>query len=107
VFGAKNKKQLLANERVVYRKHYEEIRKMTPPERLLDFKLKDGWGPLCEFLGKDVPEGIEFPRVNDKGEYEKNAKIMGELMTQRILRTGQSRETRRDYRCTLIFRGYI
>lgn len=87
-FGAKNRKQLLANERIVYRKHYEEIREITPPERLLDFKLKDGWGPLCEFLGKDIPEGIEFPRVNDKGEYEKKAKIMGELMVQRILKMG-------------------
>jgi hypothetical protein len=89
LFGAKNREQLLENERVVYRKHYEEIRKITPPERLLDFKLKDGWGPLCEFPGKDVLEGIEFPRVTDKGEYEKKkAKIIGELMVRRILRMG-------------------
>jgi hypothetical protein len=88
-FGAKNRKQLLANERIVYRKQNEEIRKITPPERLLNnFKLKDWWGPLCEFLGKDVREGIEFPRVNDTGEYEKMAKIMEGLMVQRILRMG-------------------
>lgn len=82
-FKATNQRELEANERDVYRDHYALIRKVTPPERLLDFKLKDGWGPLCEFLGKDIPEG-NFPRVNDKGEYEKKAQIMTYLLFERI-----------------------
>jgi hypothetical protein len=40
------------------------VRKVIPPERLLEFDLKDGWRFLCEFLGKHVPDG-EFPRVNE------------------------------------------
>jgi hypothetical protein len=60
---------------------------ITPPERPLEIKLKDEWGPLCEFLGNDVPEGIEFPRVNDKREYEKRRRLW-ELMAQRILKMG-------------------
>jgi hypothetical protein len=38
-----------------------------PPERLLVFSPKDGWKPLCEFLGVPVPEG-PFPRVNSRDE---------------------------------------
>ncbi|KAL4787328.1 hypothetical protein BJX76DRAFT_354274 [Aspergillus varians] len=31
--------------------------------RVLEFSVKEGWGPLCRFLGRDVPQR-EFPRVN-------------------------------------------
>ena len=50
--------------RPAYRDHYVLVRRVTPKDRLLDFQLKDGWGPLCEFLGKPVPD-VPFPRVND------------------------------------------
>jgi hypothetical protein len=46
-----------------YVAHYERMRALVPKERLLEWHPSDGWGPLCEFLGKEVPEG-EFPRVN-------------------------------------------
>ena len=44
----------------------EEVRSHVPPERLLEFEVKEGWDPLVKFLdvphpGKDVP----FPRLND------------------------------------------
>jgi hypothetical protein len=84
-FQAKTKKELLANERGLYKAHYEMIREVCPKERLLEFKLGDGWGPLCEFLGKEIPD-VEFPRVNDKGEYEHRARIMTDLMIGRILK---------------------
>ncbi|KAJ7679938.1 hypothetical protein B0H17DRAFT_1161218 [Mycena rosella] len=44
--------------------HYNGVRMLVPKERLLEYDVKDGWGPLCAFLGKDVPAG-EFPRMND------------------------------------------
>lgn len=28
---------------------------------VLTFEAKDGWQPLCEFLGKEVPKDVEFP----------------------------------------------
>ncbi|KAJ7669602.1 hypothetical protein B0H17DRAFT_1209671 [Mycena rosella] len=39
--------------------HYESLRWLVPKERLLEYEVKDGWGPLpvCAFLGKDVPAG--------------------------------------------------
>lgn len=44
--------------------HYAHVRAVVPKEKLLEFEPKDGWEPLCKFLGKDVPPG-PYPRVND------------------------------------------
>lgn len=38
--------------------------------RFLEWSVEDGWGPLCAFLGKDVP-AVDFPRVNDTEEINK------------------------------------
>ena len=37
----------------------------VPPERLLVFNVKDGWEPLCAFLGRPVPTD-PFPHINDR-----------------------------------------
>ncbi|KAH8687909.1 NAD dependent epimerase/dehydratase [Tricladium varicosporioides] len=50
-----------------FKDHYEHVRAIVPKENLLEFRSQDGWGPLCEFLGKEVPEG-PYPRVNDGEE---------------------------------------
>lgn len=82
-FRSTNKAELLANERQVYRDYYELVRRVTPKEKLLDLKIGHGWEPLCEFLGKKVPE-CEFPRVNDKAGYEKRRGILVQLLQQRV-----------------------
>lgn len=46
-----------------YKQHYDLMRAIIPKERLLQWHLRDGCEPLCDFLGKEVPEG-EFPKVN-------------------------------------------
>ncbi|USW58263.1 hypothetical protein Slin15195_G115820 [Septoria linicola] len=51
-----------------YVRHYKTVRESVKPELLLDFQFKDGWKPLCEFLGKEVPD-VEFPRINDAASY--------------------------------------
>ena len=86
---ASNKKELLENERGLHRRHDGKIRKVTPPQRLLDFNLSNGWGPLCEFLGKEISD-VEFPRLNQKGGYQRKSKIMTDLMFQRILKRSKS-----------------
>lgn len=53
-----------ANARATYIAHNEMVKRVTPPERMLEFKLADGWAPLCAFLGKPVPD-VPFPRVNE------------------------------------------
>jgi len=48
-------------------------------ERLLVFEAREGWVPLCKFLGKDVPEG-EYPRLHDTKEFRSH------LIPERYLR---------------------
>jgi len=62
--GARTVEEARANARDVYREYYEEVRRVAPRERLLEYKLGSGWGPLCEFLGKDLPD-VEFPHANE------------------------------------------
>lgn len=47
-----------------FQEHNEEVQNTIPASRLLVFEVKEGWGPLCEFLELPVPDG-EFPFVND------------------------------------------
>jgi len=46
-------------------RHNEEVRRVVPAERLLVWRVGDGWEPLCEFLEVDVPEE-PLPHVNDR-----------------------------------------
>ena len=40
----------------------------VPAEQLLIFNVKEGWKPLCNFLGVPVPD-TPFPRVNSTEEW--------------------------------------
>lgn len=51
-----------------FQAHYELVRRMVPNERLLEYKVQEGWKPLCDFLGVDVPDE-DFPRVNDAKQF--------------------------------------
>ncbi|KAI0865950.1 hypothetical protein F4860DRAFT_458307 [Xylaria cubensis] len=62
-FGAKNLEEIEANAREAYDRYFETVRQMVPPERRLEYKMDDGWEPLCAFLGKEVPD-VPFPRLN-------------------------------------------
>ena len=48
----------------------EKLKAEIPADRLLVFDVKQGWEPLCEFLGVAVP-ATEFPRVNSRDETRK------------------------------------
>jgi hypothetical protein len=49
----------------VFERWNEEVKRRVPDERLLVYEVKEGWEPLCDFLGVPVPEGKPFPHVND------------------------------------------
>lgn len=53
----------------VFRKHYEEVRSLVPKDRLLEYRVTDGWGPLCEFLDEPIPKESPFPNVNDNSDF--------------------------------------
>lgn len=51
-----------------YERHNADVIAEVPPGRLLVFDVKEGWAPLCRFLGKPVPD-TPFPRVNARDEF--------------------------------------
>ena len=46
----------------------EQVKAEIPANRLLVFEVKQGWEPLCQFLGVPVPEE-PFPHLNDTQSY--------------------------------------
>ena len=48
----------------IFNEHIQNVRRHTPKEDLLIFNVKDGWQPLCDFLGVPIPKTIPFPHVN-------------------------------------------
>ncbi len=67
-----------AHAEKVWTQHIEDVKAYLPQERLLVFEVKDGWEPLCNFLGVPVPEG-DFPRVNDTAQFQEMIKGMVRL----------------------------
>ena len=55
----------------IFEEHNREIVATIPPERLLVFDVKEGWRPLCTFLGVPVPAGEPFPHVNDTADFSR------------------------------------
>lgn len=53
----------------VYRRHVAEVQERVPPERLLMYDVRDGWGPLCAFLEVPVPPD-PYPHRNTTREFQ-------------------------------------
>ncbi|KAI7286496.1 hypothetical protein KC345_g1197 [Hortaea werneckii] len=72
----------------VYNEHIEHIRTLVPPDNLLIFNVKEGWTPLCDFLGLPAPAAkgaCDFPRVNEGQAVV--AKVLGkQAMLRRHMR---------------------
>jgi hypothetical protein len=53
----------------VFNRHNAAVRETVPADRLLEYRIGEGWGPLCSFLGRPVPDE-PFPRLNDTAEFQ-------------------------------------
>ena len=62
-----------------YSDYCDKVKEGIPANRLLEFNVKQGWGPLCQFLNASVPEGILFPHVHDR------TRLKGETYALRLL----------------------
>jgi len=49
----------------IFQRHTAEVERIVPADKLLIFEVKDGWEPLCRFLGRPVPN-TPFPHANDR-----------------------------------------
>ncbi|EFJ43671.1 hypothetical protein VOLCADRAFT_32891, partial [Volvox carteri f. nagariensis] len=56
------------DKQYVYEAHLAEVRRIVPPSQLLEFRVQDGWAPLCAFLGKPIPEA-PFPHMNERDDF--------------------------------------
>jgi len=61
------------NGRKVFDNHYHMVRALVPKENLLEFRVQDGWEPLCSFLGCDIP-GTAFPAGNTTAEVQEKTR---------------------------------
>ena len=61
-------------EKVFY-KHIDDVIKYVPKEKLLVYEVADGWGPLCKFLGLEIPNE-DFPHLNKKEDFHKMVSSM-------------------------------
>jgi hypothetical protein len=59
-----SREQLIAG----FKAHNAAVIAAIPKERLLLFEAKQGWAPLCAFLGVAVPEE-DYPRSNNRVEF--------------------------------------
>ena len=61
----------------IFNRHIETVKQVVPAERLLVYDVKQGWEPLCHFLGVPVPQDKPFPYLND-------TEFMQKVLQQRI-----------------------
>jgi hypothetical protein len=59
----------------VFNAHNEEVRRRVPKDRLLVYEVKEGWDPLCEFLGVQEPDK-PFPHLNDAAEMRRRILVL-------------------------------
>ena len=54
-----------------FERHNAAVRKEIPSQRLLEWTPTDGWEPICERLGLDVPDE-PFPKTNELNDWRAN-----------------------------------
>jgi hypothetical protein len=52
----------------VFKRHIAEVQSEVSADRLLTFDLREGWQPLCNFLGVGIPD-IPFPKTNSSKQF--------------------------------------
>jgi hypothetical protein len=58
----------------VFEQHCARVRAQVPADRLLVYRVADGWDPLCNHLGVAPPDE-PFPRVNSRAATPRNATL--------------------------------
>jgi hypothetical protein len=99
LFNCHDQESFSRNAKATYLDHYAKVRRIVPRERLLDYQLGSGWKPLCEFLGKPIPNK-EFPHLNEtkafavwmrniqRRELNRGLRFMGKFLLVPLLMLG-------------------
>lgn len=54
----------------VYHEHYLKVHKLVSAQNLLEYRVEDGWEPICDFLDLAVPH-IPFPNGNTRQDLDR------------------------------------
>jgi hypothetical protein len=65
-----------APAKAAFERHVADVRKRAPPDRLVEWRAEDGWGPLCAALGVAVPRE-PFPLTNTTAQFRSRAHLDG------------------------------
>ncbi|WP_372366686.1 sulfotransferase family protein [Candidatus Uabimicrobium sp. HlEnr_7] len=57
-----------------YHHYCQEVKDIIPKEKLLIYEVSQGWQPLCQFLGCNIPNEI-FPQKNIRKEFQRQNNI--------------------------------
>ena len=68
----------------VFSQHNEAIKRLVPAEKLLVYDVKEGWEPLCHFLGVPVPT-TPFPHLNDSGTFRRMFRAVDAILVGAVL----------------------
>jgi hypothetical protein len=58
--------------RTFYREYLQQVTRLGQGRQMLEYTVKEGWGPLCSFLDLPVPDE-PFPRNDELGAYRRPA----------------------------------
>lgn len=80
----------------IFDEHSAAVKRLVPQDRLLVFQVKEGWEPLCTFLGCEIPQDMPFPHLNAGGatlvakmhEIFPVGKVLGSLIVASVLVLG-------------------
>ncbi|KAK6981489.1 P-loop containing nucleoside triphosphate hydrolase protein [Favolaschia claudopus] len=83
MFGTTNVTEEVAKKR--YLEYYDEVRSFVPADRLLEYRVGEGWESLCQFLEKGVPTE-PFPKTNDTKTFQNHMKRLTVSVWGRLVR---------------------
>jgi len=67
----------------IFNQHNHQVKKIVPADRLLTYRVTEGWLPVCGFLGVAVPNE-PFPKSNDRAAFVSSAPEWMQALRQRL-----------------------
>lgn len=61
----------------VFQKNFDHVRSLVVPrERLLEYRIEEGWEPFCLFLGEGAPDDEEFPSGSSSEDVQNAVRLI-------------------------------
>lgn len=67
-----------------FQEHYQGVRELVPADRLLEYRVSEGWEPLCNFLDVDIPE-CPFPAGNEQESFRHSLRALDRTRALAVL----------------------